>query len=86
MQTNSFCFLLLLNKEGEFKKNNEIKKICIEKVNILQIESPVVQLSAVKCAAHLHHPSVCRHESLLQFVEHFLEQFVPKYPSIQALR
>lgn len=56
-----------------------------EIVNILKIESPVVQLSAVKSVAHLHHPSVCRHVSLLQFVEHFLEQFLPKYPSIQAI-
>lgn len=45
---------------------------------------PVVQLSPVQPAAHVHHPSVCLHVSGLQLDEHIWEQFVPKYPFIQA--
>lgn len=45
---------------------------------------PVVQLSAFKPAAHVHHPSVCRHVSLLQLGEHCREHLLPKYPSSQA--
>lgn len=44
----------------------------------------MVQLSAVKPAAQIHDPSVCRHVSGLQFGEHTLEHFLPKYPSEQA--
>lgn len=46
---------------------------------------PVVQLLPVQPAAQeVHDPSVCRHVSGLQFGEHFREQFVPKYPPLQA--
>lgn len=45
---------------------------------------PVVQLSAFKPAAHVHHPSVSRHVSLLQLGEHCREHLLPKYPSSQA--
>lgn len=48
-----------------------------EAKNIFQ-KLPVVQLSAIKPMAHVHHPSVCRHVSGLQFGEHTWEQFVPK--------
>lgn len=44
----------------------------------------MVQLSAFKPAAHVHHPSVCRHVSLLQLGEHCREHLLPKYPSSQA--
>lgn len=44
----------------------------------------VVQLSPVHPGAHLHNPSVCRHVSGLQLGEHSREQFMPKYPSLQA--
>lgn len=45
----------------------------------------VIQFLAVKPAAQIHHPSVCRHVSGLQFGEHTWEQFVPKYPFKQEL-
>lgn len=45
---------------------------------------PVLQLSAFKPAAHVHHPSVCRHFSYVQLGEHFHEQFLPNIPSLQA--
>lgn len=44
----------------------------------------MVQLSPVHPGAQLHDPSVCRHISSLQLGEHFLEQFLPKYPSSQT--
>lgn len=44
----------------------------------------MVQLSPVHPGAQLHDPSVCRHVSGLQLGEHCREQFVPKYPSLQA--
>lgn len=47
---------------------------------------PLVQLPPFNLASHIHHPSVCRHVSLLQLGEHLCEQFVPKYPSLQARR
>lgn len=46
---------------------------------------PAVQLSPVHPAAQeLHDPSVCLHVPGLQLGEHFPEQFMPKYPSLQA--
>lgn len=47
-------------------------------------EIPVVQLSPVHPEAHIHDPSVCLHVPGLQLGEHSREQFVPKYPSLQA--
>lgn len=60
----------------------------IHLLTILQciIFIPVVQLSPVHPAAHVHHPSVCLHVSGLQLDEHIWEQSVPKYPLIQAKR
>lgn len=69
-------------KKTNKKQNNDLiafSKCC----KILQI-LPVVQLSPFNPASHVHHPSVCRHLSLLQLGEQFCEQFVPKYPSLQA--
>lgn len=46
---------------------------------------PVVQLLPVQPAAQeVHDPSLGRQVSGLQFGEHFREQFVPKYPPLQA--
>lgn len=45
---------------------------------------PVVQLFPFHPEAQLHDPSVCWHVSGLQPGEHSREQFVPKYPSVQA--
>lgn len=45
---------------------------------------PVVQLSPVQPAEHIHHLSVCRHLSGLQLGEHTRKEFVPKYHSLQA--
>lgn len=45
----------------------------------------MVQLSPVQPEAQkIQDPSVCRQVSGLQLVEHILEQFVPKYPLLQA--
>lgn len=40
MHTNSFCFLLLSNKESDLKKNNEIKTTCIN-VEVLSLFLPI---------------------------------------------
>lgn len=46
---------------------------------------PVVQLSPAQPAVQeVHHPSVCRHVSDLQLGEQIREQFLPKYPFLQA--
>lgn len=50
----------------------------------LIIDLPVVQLSPIQPAGHIHHPSVCRHVGL-QLCEQIQEQFVPKCPSLQAI-
>lgn len=44
----------------------------------------VVQLSPVHPGAQLQDPSVGRHMSGWQLGEHSREQFVPKYPLLQA--
>ena len=44
----------------------------------------MVQLSPVHPGAQLQDPSVCRHVSGLQLGEQTREQFVPKYPLLQA--
>lgn len=54
-------------------------------INILQ-NVPVVQLPSFKPSSRKHHPSVCRQVSGLQSGEHLREQFMPKYPSLQAER
>lgn len=51
----------------------------------LIIDLPVVQLSPIQPAGHIHHPSVCRHVSGLQLGEQIREQFVPKCPSLQTI-
>lgn len=49
------------------------------------LKLPVVQLWPVQPSAHtVHNPSVCRHVPGLQWGEQTHEQFVPKYPSLQA--
>lgn len=49
------------------------------------IALPVVQLEPVHPALQEEHdPSVFRHVPGLQFGEHIREQFVPKYPFLQA--
>lgn len=60
-----------------------LSKRIYETINILQ-KLPEVQLSAEETVVQIHDPSVCRHVSGLQFREQTLEQFVPKYPSLQA--
>lgn len=43
------------------------------------------QLLAVELAVQeIHDPSICRHVPGLQLGEQTWEQFVPKYPSLQA--
>lgn len=52
----------------------------------LIIDLPVVQLSPIQLAGHIHHPSVYLHVSGLQLGEEIREQFVPKCPSsLQAI-
>lgn len=47
---------------------------------------PVVQLPPIHPSRQeVHDPSVCRHLPGWQLCEHTWEQFVPKYPSLQAL-
>lgn len=41
----------------------------------LIIDLPVVQLSPIQPAGHIHHPSVCRHVLGLQLGEQIQEQF-----------
>lgn len=46
---------------------------------------PVVQLPPIHPSTQeLHDPFVCRHWPCWQLGEHTREQFVPKYPSLQA--
>lgn len=53
--------------------------------NIISPEKlPVVQSSPVHPAAHVHLPSEGRHVSGLQLMGHSWEQFLPKYPLLQA--
>lgn len=71
-------------KKKKTNKKHNIDLITFSKCSkILQI-LPVVQLSPFNPASHVHNPSVCRHLSILQLGEQLCEQFVPKYPSLQA--
>lgn len=44
----------------------------------------MLQLSPVHPEEQVHHPSVCRHVPGLQLLEHFWEQSLPKYSTLQA--
>lgn len=50
----------------------------------LVCDLPLLQLSPVQPAEHIHHLFVCRHVSGLQLGEQNREQFVPKCPALQA--
>lgn len=55
---------------------------CLFFLKIILVE----QLPSFKPSSHKHYSSVCRQVSDLQSGERFREQFVPKYPSLQAKR
>lgn len=69
-----FCFVFCLEDSSRHNKwNNKWSAL------------PMVQLLAVELAVQeVHDPSICRHVPGLQLGEQTWEQFVPKYPSLQA--